>query len=70
MKQLWTWNWTSGGYHACRADTYEEALDIARQMGQPKDHRTVTLTPDEKTLRAVTEQEMDRIDRMWAAMLN
>jgi hypothetical protein len=70
MKQLWTWNWTSGGYNSCRADSRQEALSIGQKMGMPKAAMTVTLVVDESTLKPVSSEEMAKIDRWWGAMLN
>ncbi len=68
--KTWYWEWQSGGYNSCRAETREDALRQAVEMGKPKAAMTVTLVPDERTLRAVDAREMERLDRWWGAMLN
>jgi hypothetical protein len=69
--QLWHFEWKGGGYNSVTASSFKEALALATEMGQPsKDGRgmTVTLVPNESTLRPVTADESIKIDRKWASL--
>lgn len=66
--KTWYWEWQGGGYNTCRAETREDALRQAVEIGKPGEVMKVTLVPDERTLRAVDTREVDRLSRFWAAM--
>jgi hypothetical protein len=57
---IYTWNWTAGGYNSCMAQNRTEAIRKAHAM-------TDRLMPDLKTLRKVTAAEMVEIDRSWSS---
>ena len=61
-KSFWTWNWFGGGYNSVFVSTREEALAAAKKMGDP-----IGLKVIESSLRAVTDEEMAKIDRSWAS---
>jgi hypothetical protein len=59
-KQLWTWTWLGGGYNSCSASSRKEALGLACEMG-----RKCGLNVNEASLKSVTPEEMNAIDKSW-----
>ncbi|MGH7174777.1 MAG: hypothetical protein ACREGR_00250 [Minisyncoccia bacterium] len=57
MKKLWVWNWVGGGYNSTWAETKEEALAKAKEIGS----WTANLLVDEATLRESTEDEESKL---------
>lgn len=61
--KLWAWNWSPDGYNSCVANNRGDALKIATAMAA----RT-RLNLDESSLREVSDEEMEALDRRYASM--
>lgn len=62
---LWSWEWIGGGFNSCHANSKEEAIQKAYEMGVAKGHREVTLLPDERSF-SDSMEKYDRLCRMYA----
>lgn len=69
MKKTWLFNWTNGGYNTVQAETREEALVLAKKIGEPG---VVFrgLTVDESSLHIAAPGEVAKIDKYYAGMFD
>lgn len=60
-KNLWIWNWKSGGYNYAEATTSDEALEKAKHLA-----RYTNLQVDESTLHKGNYKEISRLQALFA----
>lgn len=67
--KTWVFNWLGGGYNTVRAETRDQAMVLARAIGAatPTFHG---LQVNERTLREVTDAEMEAIDASYRGMFD
>lgn len=58
--QLWIWNWISGGYNSCRAETRTDAIAQSKVIAG----KTI-LVINEDTLHVGTPEELQQLDAAY-----